>query len=182
VAPRNFSSSKIRALTEDDVRKELFWVRFKRETGEILLRFLQDGSLPQLGNRLFEYFRISAKNPLGGPEVSHKDIILEADLERAISRTKGCYPGQEVVERIFTYGSVNRKLLGVAIEKTGKEPFSPLPWDLNQDQQRAGQLVSLAQQPDNPNHAYGLAYIQQKFWKSDKAFNGPEPNLRIVLR
>ena len=36
----------------------------------------------------------------------------EVHLEPAISRTKGCYVGQEIVARLATYGRVNRRLVG----------------------------------------------------------------------
>jgi aminomethyltransferase len=46
----------------------------------------------------------------------------EANLEgTAFSLSKGCYPGQEVVARMDTYGSVKRRLVGLVIEGLGKD-------------------------------------------------------------
>jgi folate-binding protein YgfZ len=44
-------------------------------------------------------------------DVGENNIILEADLLDYVHRNKGCYPGQEVVERIFTYGNVAKRLV-----------------------------------------------------------------------
>lgn len=42
--------------------------------------------------------------------------ILEAGLDRYINRDKGCYPGQEVVEKIYTYGKPAKKLVQFVFE------------------------------------------------------------------
>lgn len=44
-------------------------------------------------------------------EMSDSNIILESDFDSYVHRNKGCYPGQEVVERIFTYGNVAKKIV-----------------------------------------------------------------------
>jgi folate-binding protein YgfZ len=43
-------------------------------------------------------------------------LVMEAGLERAISFAKGCYLGQEVVERVAARGHVNRTLAGLVLE------------------------------------------------------------------
>jgi folate-binding protein YgfZ len=40
-------------------------------------------------------------------------LVMEADLAGAISFTKGCYLGQEVVERVTARGHVNRRRTGL---------------------------------------------------------------------
>jgi len=55
-----------------------------------------------------------------GRELNATSIILEGNFEKPIARDKGCYPGQEVIERIFTYGQVSRKLY-------------PIEWDAVRD-------------------------------------------------
>ena len=47
----------------------------------------------------------------------------EANLEgKAFSLSKGCYPGQEVVARMDTYGSVRRKLVGLVLRDSTIPP------------------------------------------------------------
>ena len=41
---------------------------------------------------------------------------------KAFSLTKGCYPGQEVVARMDTYGSVRRRLVGLVLEDVQVPP------------------------------------------------------------
>ena len=66
-----------------------------------------------------EPLRIAAGRPRWGAELTAEVIPLEAGLERAISRTKGCYTGQEVIVRILHRGHVNRHLRALEFEGTG---------------------------------------------------------------
>ena len=65
----------------------------------------------------FDAFRIEAGVPRLGVDVDDSTIPQEAFLERdAVSFTKGCFIGQELVCRIDTRGHVNRFLRGVRME------------------------------------------------------------------
>ncbi len=62
-----------------------------------------------------EILRIEEGVPLYGKDFSEETLPPEARLFRAISYTKGCYPGQEVVARLKTYGGYRRQLVGLKI-------------------------------------------------------------------
>jgi tRNA-modifying protein YgfZ len=71
-----------------------------------------------------ERLRIEAGTPRWGRELDERVLPAEAGLdERAISFTKGCYPGQEPVARLRYRGKVNRRLrvLEVASASAGDE-------------------------------------------------------------
>lgn len=69
------------------------------------------------GSRTREALRMEAGLPLAGPDLNEEIVPPEANLEgKAFSLTKGCYPGQEVVARMDTYGSVRRRLVGLVID------------------------------------------------------------------
>ncbi len=73
----------------------------------------QVGLVP-VGQAALEMLRIEAGVPRYGTDIDEEIIPVEAGLEEtAISYTKGCYPGQEVVARIKTYGHVNKHLMGL---------------------------------------------------------------------
>jgi folate-binding protein YgfZ len=51
-----------------------------------------------------------------GQDLSEEIVPPEANLEgKSFSLSKGCYPGQEVVARMDTYGSVRRRLVGLTL-------------------------------------------------------------------
>ncbi|MEW6542626.1 MAG: aminomethyltransferase family protein [Nitrospirota bacterium] len=69
-----------------------------------------------------ESLRIEAGLPRAGMDLTEEIVPPEANLEgKAFSLSKGCYPGQEVVARMDTYGSVRRRLVGLAL----KDPVVP---------------------------------------------------------
>jgi aminomethyltransferase len=59
--------------------------------------------------------RIEDGVPVYGQDMSDATIPIEANLQSAISYTKGCYVGQEVIARIEARGHVNRKLVGLLL-------------------------------------------------------------------
>jgi folate-binding protein YgfZ len=65
-----------------------------------------------------ESARIEAGRPLWGIDMDESTLPQEVNLEAlgAVSFTKGCYTGQEVVARIHFRGHVNRRLMGLRIE------------------------------------------------------------------
>jgi len=74
------------------------------------------------GTEAREMLRMEAGLPKAGPDLNEEIVPPEANLEgKAFSLSKGCYPGQEVVARMDTYGSVRRRLVGLAL----KDPVIP---------------------------------------------------------
>jgi tRNA-modifying protein YgfZ len=71
------------------------------------------------GDADLERLRIEAATPLYGRELDDRVLPAEAGLEeRAISFTKGCYPGQEPIARQHFRGKVNRRLRVLDVEGT----------------------------------------------------------------
>lgn len=89
-----------------------------------LLRVGEAEGLRPIGHATLETARIEAGLPRLGPDVNDRIVPPEANLEGiAFSLSKGCYPGQEVVARMDTYGSVKRRLVGLVID--GREEDLP---------------------------------------------------------
>jgi len=73
--------------------------------------------LKLFGAQAREILRIEAGLPRAGADLTEEIVPPEANLEGiAFSLTKGCYPGQEVVARMDTYGSVRRHLVGLMLQ------------------------------------------------------------------
>src|SRR5437868_1041557 len=72
-----------------------------------------------VGGHAREALRIETGLPKAGPDLNEEIVPPEANLEgKAFSLNKGCYPGQEVVARMDTYGNVRRKLVGLVMNGT----------------------------------------------------------------
>ena len=69
---------------------------------------------------VFEILRIEAGIPRHGQDMDESNVVLEANLDDAISYTKGCYLGQEIIIRIKHRGHVAKKLTGLRFTKPVK--------------------------------------------------------------
>jgi len=65
---------------------------------------LQAMEIPTVSKAALDVIRFEAGVPEFGSEISSEQILLEGGLNDTFSRYKGCYPGQEVIERISAYG------------------------------------------------------------------------------
>ncbi|MFN4242563.1 MAG: YgfZ/GcvT domain-containing protein [Tepidisphaerales bacterium] len=72
--------------------------------------------LRPVGWAMFNACRIEAGRPLFGIDFTDQSLPAETGLfERAVSVTKGCYLGQEIVARMYARGQVARKVVGLRI-------------------------------------------------------------------
>lgn len=78
-------------------------------------RLIEDGISP-VDEKTQETLRIEAGIPHYGVDMDDTTIISETNLDDAISFTKGCYVGQEIVIRIKHRGHVAKKLTGVLLD------------------------------------------------------------------
>jgi folate-binding protein YgfZ len=104
---------------------------------ESAVRRLEASGVVHIGVELVEALRVAAGRPAWGAELTEQVIPLEAGLlDRAISTTKGCYVGQEIVIRMLHRGGgrVAKRLvmlaLGSGLEARGvgtSEAAIPVP-------------------------------------------------------
>jgi folate-binding protein YgfZ len=90
----------------------------------------------------YECFRIFHGIPREECELTSEFNPLEAGLAHAISWTKGCYIGQEVIARLDTYQKIQRKLVRLGFTKCPSDFRCPVP--LSKDGEHVGVLSSLA--------------------------------------
>jgi folate-binding protein YgfZ len=76
----------------------------------------QQFSAAWVGEIAQNILRVEAGIPRYGVDFTEDNLLLEVGIDHAFSFTKGCYLGQEVVERIRSRGHVNKKLAGLLIE------------------------------------------------------------------
>jgi tRNA-modifying protein YgfZ len=87
------------------------------EFGEPAVEILDDSVEPTLTAEELERMRVEAGIGAWGKEIDERVLPAEAGLtERAVSFTKGCYPGQEPIARLQYRGKVNRRLRVVEVE------------------------------------------------------------------
>jgi folate-binding protein YgfZ len=107
-------------------------------------KFLRAAGAAPVGTASLEAFRIAEGIPAYGIDMAERDLPQETAQMRALHFTKGCYLGQEIVERIRSRGSVHRHLR--SLELTG--PLPAVGTELTSaDGAAAGQITSAAELP-----------------------------------
>jgi folate-binding protein YgfZ len=106
-----------------------------------------------------EAWRILEGLPAPGHELTEEHNPLEAGLRGAVSFTKGCYVGQEVVARLNTYDKVSRSLVRLELK-----PGAPVPTQgaaVVLAGKVIGEITSASRPPGRPA-AVALAYVKSR--------------------
>jgi folate-binding protein YgfZ len=131
------------------------------DAAETLWRRLANAGARPMGHATLDVLRIEAGRPRWGAELGESTIPLEAGLrERAISETKGCYTGQEVIVRILHRGHVNWHLRGVLLGDTSAPPADTALCRAD-DGRTAGRITSAAWSPRH-GQTIALAYVRRE--------------------
>jgi folate-binding protein YgfZ len=123
----------------------------------------------KIDDETFDLVRIEAGIPLAPNELNEKHNPLETTLVQAVSWTKGCYIGQEVIARLDTYDKVQRHLMGVVLAN-GDTLTAPLAVSAG-DGTEIGEVTSAGFSPEL-GKSIGLAFIKT-------AFANPESSVKV---
>ncbi len=117
---------------------------------------LLDGEVePTMGAEELELLRIRAGTPAWGKEIDDRVLPAEAGLtERAVSFTKGCYPGQEPIARLHYRGHANRGLRVLELNEM-PEPDAELVYE----GKAVGRVTSAARDGER---VIALAYVRRE--------------------
>jgi len=117
------------------------------------------GATP-VGAEALELARIAGGVPRYGQDIRERDLPQETGQMRAISFTKGCYIGQEILERIRARGSLHRGFTGFRIVE------GPLPTPGSKVQasgKEVGEVTSAAMLPANDGEVpVALGYLRKE--------------------
>ena len=112
--------------------------------------------------------RIEAGVPKWGHELSASVLLPEAGMEDAVSYTKGCYVGQEIIARLHARGQANRGLRFVLLADDA--PVPPIgatvhvPEDGPEPGREIGRITSAAASPRRGGQALALAFIRKEYF------------------
>ena len=111
-----------------------------------------------VGTEALEMWRVLHGIPSYGQDIRDRDLPQETEQPQALNFTKGCYIGQEIVERIRSRGQVHRKFTGFvfgdAVPALGKYDF---------EGRALAEITTLARVPtaEGPKNI-GLGYVRRE--------------------
>lgn len=152
-ALRTFRESEITVCFEDDTLVPRYEVWVNTALAASLWPALKEAGATPCGIRAIEALRILTGTPRYGVDIRDRDLPQETNQTRALHFAKGCYLGQEIVERIRSRGSVHRSFVGFFL--AGGEPAAGTL--LKVDEKNIGELTSVANSPDGRPVALGYA-------------------------
>jgi folate-binding protein YgfZ len=117
------------------------------------------GAAP-ISNVTFETLRIEAGIPLYAIDMDENNVVTETNLDDAVSFTKGCYLGQEIIVRIKHRGHVAKKLSGVVLDDS-----TPVPRNskiISSEGKEIGRVTSSAFSP-RLDRAVALGYLKYDY-------------------
>lgn len=113
-----------------------------------------------ISDATFETLRIEAGVPLYGIDMDENNVVTETNLDDAVSFTKGCYLGQEIIVRIKHRGHVAKKLSGVVLGDS-----TPVPRNskiISSEGKEIGRVTSSTFSP-RLGHAIALGYLKYDY-------------------
>jgi folate-binding protein YgfZ len=116
----------------------------------------EDVGITLAGQQAIEALRIENRIPKWGSELSLDYNPIEAGLTSSISWSKGCYIGQEVIARLWTYHKVQKYLVGIVFDSSLPPVIGS---DLRIQSKKVGILTSVTFHPKEGKHR-GLGYLK----------------------
>jgi len=125
-----------------------------------LLESLTASGAQLFGSEVAETLRIEAGIPRFGIDMDETRVVTETNLDDAVSFTKGCYIGQEIIARIKYRGHVARKQTGVLLEQdVALESGAKI---LSDDAKEIGSITSATISP-RLKQTIALAYVKYDY-------------------
>ena len=120
---------------------------------------LQKAGARPAGSSALNLFRISRGIPQFGQDIRDRDLPQETGQARALNFTKGCYLGQEIVERIRSRGAVHRQFVAFEVDGALPQPGTKI----QADGKEVGEITSSAILPlPSGDRAAALGYLRRE--------------------
>ena len=148
----------------DNSLVENFEISALSEAVEGIKTALQESGGSQVSEEASERLRIASGLPRYGQDIRERDLPQETEQVRALNFSKGCYVGQEIVERIRSRGQVHRSFSGFIIDGTLPEPGAKL----QRDGKDVGEITSATSLPFAKGELnVALGYIRREALSGD---------------
>ncbi|MBZ5599258.1 MAG: folate-binding protein [Acidobacteriia bacterium] len=127
------------------------------------------------GTAALDLLRVASGVPRYSQDIRERDLPQETEQQRALHFTKGCYIGQEIVERIRSRGNVHRKFTGFEVQ--GALPA--VGAKIQASGKDVGEITSAVSLPlARGEQAVALGYIRREFAEPGKELEAPGARLK----
>lgn len=166
--PWNFGSASGLIARLDTTGRGGFFLIFPKEEKQAVAARLADAGYPQATADEARVVRIESGRPRYGEEIVERYLVQETGQLQAVHFSKGCYLGQEIVERVRSRAQIHRVLRRLEID--ADEP-PPSGTKLKSGDADAAEIASAVYSPEL-GKIVAMAYVRTQF---------AEPGTTILL-
>jgi tRNA-modifying protein YgfZ len=137
------------------------------ERDELIRELTEHGAEPA-DEEAFRVVRLEHGKPRYGEDISERYLVQESNQMQAVSFSKGCYLGQEIVERVRSRAQIHRRLLPLVVDST-VPPQPGVRFQVNGKD--AAEVTSAAYSPALAQ-SMALAYVRTDYKPGDVLIAG----------
>jgi folate-binding protein YgfZ len=156
----DFAGAAVTLIRATHTAEDGFVVFVNRDDLAALHDALANAGARGISEETFETLRIEAGVPRYGIDMDETNVVTETNLDDAVSFTKGCYLGQEIIVRIKHRGHVAKKLTGIILQDANIVPRSATISAA--DGKEIGRITSSAFSP-KLNRVIALGYVKYDY-------------------
>jgi aminomethyltransferase len=150
------------------------WPSLTDDAGLAIIPGWADGVM--VGAQALEWWRVVLGIPHHGQDIRDRDLPQETGQMQALNFNKGCYIGQEIVERIRSRGQVHRKFTGFEFEGG-----LPALGKVESEGRTLAEITSAVTVPSSSgNRHIGLGYVRREVADAGAQFSLGGHKARIV--
>jgi folate-binding protein YgfZ len=155
-----WQETEVTVLRASHTGADGFDLIIRAEHADSLWNAILDAGAQPVGYSTLELLRIEAGIPRYGSDMDETNVVPETALDNAVSYTKGCYVGQEIIARIKYRGHVAKRLSGFAFEGTVQVSSGSKITSL--DGKEIGRVTSIAFSP-SLSRSVALGYVKYDY-------------------
>ena len=171
-AEASWQGNSVTLLRSGEEADESWQVWIAPEHASDLRNALMQAGAAPIGAAALDLFRIARGIPQFGMDIRDRDLPQETGQTRALNFTKGCYLGQEIVERIRSRGAVHRQFTAFTVEGALPEPGMKIVASVGEEKEaepkEVGEITSSAILPTaGGERPVALGYLRREAAEKD---------------
>jgi folate-binding protein YgfZ len=182
LADLSWQGKGLALLRSDNPAVEAYELWLQPENVRPVRDALEKAGARPAGAAALELLRIAAGIPRYGQDLRERDLPQESGQDRALHFAKGCYVGQEIVERIRSRGAVHRQFAGFEMEAGVAAAPVPSPGTkIQSDGKDVGEITSAALLPaPDGDRRVALGYIRREAAAVGKQVSADNAELAVA--
>ena len=176
-APYSFASWRYGTVARlDTTGKGGFFLLIRIAEKQTVVSMLTKAGLPEASAEDARIVRIESGRPRYGEEITERYLVQETDQLHAVNFSKGCYLGQEIVERVRSRAQIHRVLRRLEID-TNNPPAAGTKLKSGD-----GDAAEIARAVFSPalGKTVALAYVRTQFAEPDTRISLDGVSARVV--